>query len=174
MMIRLTIAAISAALVLATGAARADGDAKRGEKLFEECHACHSTEAGSQGVGPSLRGVFGRKAGEQSDFRYSPAIKRSGITWTPQTLDGFIAGPEDDVEQLFKWIFGGDTEIPVQGGRMTLKMSQESARLLQDAIETTGALVSGRRTFDPSSGSGRRGLADTRGWHDRAPGSPRG
>jgi cytochrome c len=94
MMIRLTIAAISAALVLATGAARADGDAKRGEKLFEECHACHSTEAGSQGVGPSLRGVFGRKAGEQSDFRYSPAIKRSGITWTPQTLDGFIAEPQ--------------------------------------------------------------------------------
>ena len=70
------------------------------------------------------------------------------ITNLTMSLDGFIAGPEDDAEQLFKWIFGGDTEIPVQGGRMTLKMSQESARLLQDAIETTGALVSGRRTFD--------------------------
>ena len=34
------------------------------------------------------------KAGELPDFRYSPAIKRSGISWTPQTLDTFIADPQ--------------------------------------------------------------------------------
>ena len=45
-------------------------------------------------VGPSLHGVFERKAGELPDFRYSPAMKRSGITWTPQTLDTFIADPQ--------------------------------------------------------------------------------
>jgi cytochrome c len=38
--------------------------------------------------------VFDRKAGELADFRYSPALKRSGITWTEQTLDTFIADPQ--------------------------------------------------------------------------------
>jgi cytochrome c len=45
-------------------------------------------------VGPSLNGLFGRKAGELSDFRYSPALKRSGITWTADTLNTFIADPQ--------------------------------------------------------------------------------
>jgi cytochrome c2 len=82
------------ALVAAAGAARADGDAARGEKRFEECASCHSTEQGHNGVGPSLHGVFGRKAGEIVDFRYSPALKRSGVTWTAQTVDEFVADPQ--------------------------------------------------------------------------------
>jgi cytochrome c len=76
------------------GAARADGDAARGEKKFEECATCHSTERGVNNVGPSLNGLFGRKAGELADFRYSPALKRSGVTWSPQSLDEFIADPQ--------------------------------------------------------------------------------
>jgi cytochrome c len=38
--------------------------------------------------------VFDRKAGEIADFRYSPALRRSGITWTAQTLDTFLADPQ--------------------------------------------------------------------------------
>jgi len=82
-----TIATAATALFLAAGIARAQGDAKHGQKLFEEC----------QGVGPSLHGVFGRRAGELDDFRYSPALKRSGITWTPKTLDAYIADPQKAV-----------------------------------------------------------------------------
>jgi cytochrome c len=85
------------ALVLAAGAARADGDAARGEKRFEECATCHTIERGVNNVGPSLYGVLGRKAGEIADFRYSPAMKRSGLTWTAQTLDVFIADPQKEV-----------------------------------------------------------------------------
>ena len=81
----------------AAGAARADGDPARGEKRFEDCVACHSTERGVNNVGPTLYGVFDRKAGEVSDFRYSPALKRSGITWTAQALDAFIADPQKAV-----------------------------------------------------------------------------
>jgi cytochrome c len=81
------------ALLAAAGAAQAQ-DAKHGEKLYEECVACHSKERGAHGVGPALHGMFGRKAGEPADFRYSPALKRSGITWTPQTLDAYIADPQ--------------------------------------------------------------------------------
>jgi cytochrome c len=75
-------------------AARADGDAARGEVKFQDCAACHKLEAGANNVGPSLHGVFTRKAGELADFRYSPAIKRSGIAWTPETLDKFITDPQ--------------------------------------------------------------------------------
>jgi cytochrome c len=82
------------ALVAAAGAARADGDAMRGEKKFEECATCHSLGQGQNGVGPSLRGLFGRKAAELADFRYSAPMKRSGITWTAKTLDEFIADPQ--------------------------------------------------------------------------------
>jgi len=81
-------------LAIASGAARADGDAARGEKRFEECAACHSVERGVNNVGPSLAGIFTRKAGELADFRYSPAMKRSGIAWSPQTLDSFVGDPQ--------------------------------------------------------------------------------
>ena len=80
--------------LLLAGAARADGDAARGEARFQDCAACHRLEAGVNNVGPSLHGIFTRKAGEIADFRYSPAIKRSGIVWTPETLDKFIADPQ--------------------------------------------------------------------------------
>jgi len=82
------------AVCLASGAARADGDAARGEKRFDECAACHSVERGVNNVGPSLAGIFARKAGELPDFRYSPAMKRSGIAWSPQTLDSFVGDPQ--------------------------------------------------------------------------------
>ena len=84
--------------LLVAGAARADGDAARGEARgearFQDCAACHKLEAGANNIGPSLHGIFSRKAGALADFRYSPAIKRSGISWTPETLDKFISDPQ--------------------------------------------------------------------------------
>jgi cytochrome c2 len=92
------VALVSAITVLAAaGAAHAEGDAARGEMRFEDCAACHTTERGVNKVGPSLSGLFDRKAGELADFRYSAALKRSGITWTPQSLDTFIADPQHAV-----------------------------------------------------------------------------
>ena len=83
----------AAGLIVAAGAANA-ADAGRGETLFVECASCHSIERGVEGVGPTLFGLFQRKAGEVPDYRYSPALKRSGIAWTPQTLDTYIADPQ--------------------------------------------------------------------------------
>ena len=85
------------ALLLLTAAAHADGDPARGEQRFVDCAACHAPQPGVANVGPSLQGVFGRKAGSLADFRYSPALKRSGITWTPETLDAFLADPQKAV-----------------------------------------------------------------------------
>ena len=76
------VAAVVAATAVAFSAALADGDAERGARRFEECVACHALEKGKESVGPSLYGVFGRKAGEGADFRYSPALKRSKMSRT--------------------------------------------------------------------------------------------
>jgi cytochrome c2 len=78
-----------------TANARAQqGDATRGEQKFVECAACHSIEKGVNNVGPTLAGIFSRKAGAVADYRYSAAMRKSGITWTPQTLDEYIADPQ--------------------------------------------------------------------------------
>jgi cytochrome c len=83
------------ASVLAANAAAAD--MAHGKNLFEECAACHALESGKQGLGPSLSGLMGRKAGSLEDFRYSPAMKRSGITWTRETLGSFLEEPQRDI-----------------------------------------------------------------------------
>ena len=73
-------------------------DAAHGKKLFEECVACHSLERGVNGVGPSLQGMFERKAGDVAEYRYSPAMKRSGIAWSAQTLDAYLADPQNNIK----------------------------------------------------------------------------
>jgi cytochrome c len=85
--ILLTAIAIGAAPGLAA-------DAGHGEQLFVECAACHTLEKGVHNVGPSLAGIFQRKSGSYDDYRYSPAMKRANITWTPQELEKFIADPQ--------------------------------------------------------------------------------
>lgn len=74
----------------------AAGDAKKGADVFaEECGDCHSTVAGKNKKGPSLNGVFGRKAGSVADFSgYSEAMKQSGITWAADKVDTYITQPK--------------------------------------------------------------------------------
>ena len=93
-MMKTPIAAIALATLIGATSALAQADAARGEKLFEECAACHMLARNAEGVGPSLYGVFGRKAGDSESFRYSPAMKRSGITWSAQTVDAYLADPQ--------------------------------------------------------------------------------
>jgi cytochrome c len=83
-----------ATMALARAAQADDGAVVRGEARFADCAACHRLEPGVNNVGPSLHGIFTRKAGEIVDFRYSPAMKRSGIGWTPETLEKFITDPQ--------------------------------------------------------------------------------
>jgi cytochrome c len=46
-------------------------------------------------TGPSLAGIFGRKAGSVESFkRYSPAMRQSGVVWTEDTLGKFLADPQ--------------------------------------------------------------------------------
>jgi cytochrome c len=72
----------------------AAGDASKGKSVFQRCAICHKAEkSGGNGLGPNLFGVVGRKAGTVPGFAYSPAMKSSGIAWTPDKLDAYIAHP---------------------------------------------------------------------------------
>ena len=81
-----------------TGQAVAQGDAAKGEKLFKgflRCNNCHSVEPGVTKAGPTLAGIFGRKAGTLEGFKkYSKAMVNSGIVWDEATLDQFLTNPE--------------------------------------------------------------------------------
>jgi dihydrofolate reductase len=69
------------------------------------------------------------------------------IFYMTASVDGFVAGPADEVDRLFRWYFSGDVEIPIPGSP-TLRVSRESADVLLDASRTGGAMVTGRRNFD--------------------------
>jgi cytochrome c len=60
---------------------------------FGQCKACHAVEPGKHGIGPSLAGVFGKKAGSAAGFAYSEANRSSGVTWDDPTLDAYLEAP---------------------------------------------------------------------------------
>lgn len=78
-----------------SAAASAEGNVQRGAALFQQCAACHSLEPGRHMTGPSLAGVFGRKAGAAEGFlRYSDPLKRSGLVWNEKSLDRWLKDPQ--------------------------------------------------------------------------------
>lgn len=70
------------------------------------------------------------------------------------SLDGFIAGPNDEVDRLFQWYFSGDTAVPFPGANFEFKVSRASAELFQATWPTIGAMVTGRRNFNGAAGWG--------------------
>ena len=84
-------AEIVAALALAPSAL-ATGDAAHGAQVYKTCGICHSLD--KNGVGPKHAGVFGRTAGTVPDYRYSPALQKSGIVWNDETLDKWLSDPQ--------------------------------------------------------------------------------
>ena len=73
---------------------------------FNQCTACHSAEPGKNGIGPSLAGVFGTKAGDVAGYDFSDAMKNSGLTWDAATLDRYLTKPMEVVPGT-KMSFGG-------------------------------------------------------------------
>jgi cytochrome c len=76
-------------------------DAAAGQRVFGQCRACHSIEAGGRnGVGPNLHGIIGRRAAAIEGFRYSPAMRaraEAGLTWDEATLRAYITNPRQAV-----------------------------------------------------------------------------
>ena len=93
----LIAAVLLAALPAFAGQALADGDAVKGKKVFNKCKACHFVDKEKKKLGPHLVGLFGRTAGMVEGFKYSTAMKDSGIVWSKETLESFIAKPKSAV-----------------------------------------------------------------------------
>lgn len=91
--------------------AKADGDPGNGKKLFARCSACHVT--GDQNrVGPGLQNIVGRQAGAVAGYKYSAAMKSSGLVWNDVTLDAFLKSPQ----------------ATVKGSRMSLSLPKDQDR----------------------------------------------
>lgn len=74
------------------------------------------------------------------------------------SLDGFIAGLNDDIGLLFRWYAGGDTDFKMPGVDRPFKISRASADYLREAWGCIGAMVTGRRDFDVSRAWGGQSL----------------
>jgi len=73
---------------------------------FAVCKACHAVEPGKHGIGPSLAGIWGDKAGDVPGFEFSQPMKDSGLTWNQATLDRYLTDPRGTVPGT-KMAFGG-------------------------------------------------------------------
>ena len=78
--------------------ALAEGDIKKGKKVFNKCKACHNIDKEANKVGPHLVGIFGRKAGSVEGFKYSEAMMSSEVVWDVETLTEYIKKPKDFIE----------------------------------------------------------------------------
>ena len=86
------MAALAVSVLVGSATAQTAASPQSGADLFgDRCSFCHLDGPGGQG--PSLTGVVGRKAGSVADFGYSPALKASGLVWTPENLDKFLTDP---------------------------------------------------------------------------------
>jgi len=92
---------------LTTQAFAQAGNAARGERVFnQQCKTCHSLEDGPSITGPTLHGVFGRKAGTAPGFESSPEMIKSGIVWDETTLAEYSRDPKAKVPGT-KMVFNG-------------------------------------------------------------------
>ena len=100
------LAALAAATVMLTGAARAR-DVAAGEQSFKKCLPCHSIGEGAKNkVGPERNGIDGRHSGTAPGYSYSEANKKSGVTWDKTQFLEYIKDPRAKIPGT-KMIFPG-------------------------------------------------------------------
>lgn len=91
-LIRIGVVLISGAALASP--ALAEGDAAKGKKVYNKCKICHAVNKEQNRIGPHLVGLMGRKAGAVEKYKYSKAMKESGITWNDETLTKYLAKPK--------------------------------------------------------------------------------
>ena len=92
----LSAAGVTAALALP---AWAEGDAAKGERIYNKCKACHAVgEDAKNKVGPMLNGIVDAAAGQVADYKYSDALLAAaadGLVWDEESLTAFLQKPKD-------------------------------------------------------------------------------
>ena len=83
-------------------------DAEKGAKVFKKCMACHTMDDKNK-IGPSLKGIVGRKAATVEGFKYSDAMlakAAEGVVWDEATLTTYLPDPKAFVPGT-KMVFPG-------------------------------------------------------------------
>ena len=94
---RIATSMLGAILLAAlSGTSAAAADAEHGKALFQTCAACHTDRPDA--LGPSLKGVVGRKSAALEDYRYSNPMKRANLVWDEDNLRTFIVDPQAKVK----------------------------------------------------------------------------
>lgn len=75
-------------------------------------------------------------------------------THMTMSLDGYIADPNDGIDELFDWYSAGADTAPSANDDVEFNVDGDSAELLRGFVDSTGALVTGRRLFDITEGWG--------------------
>ena len=88
-------AAVVVLLAMSAGTTAA-ADAEHGKALYQTCAACHTERPDA--LGPSLKGVVGRKAAALEGFRYSNPMKRANLIWDEDNLRAYIRDPQAKVK----------------------------------------------------------------------------
>jgi cytochrome c len=86
-----------------------EGDPTAGATVFKKCAICHIADIDKNKVGPSLNGLFGRKAGTHPDFAYSTAMREAGtggLVWDKTVLRDYLHNPKSKVKGT-KMAFAG-------------------------------------------------------------------
>ena len=90
------------------------GNARAGEAAFLKCASCHQVGKYAQpAYGPQLNAIVGRKAGTSAGYKYSEAMKRSGLVWTEANLAAFLRAPHDVVPgtSMRFWGIGDEQQV---------------------------------------------------------------
>jgi cytochrome c len=106
MSIRFVIAAVG--LIGFTAASHAQ-NAEEGAKVFKKCVTCHTADDTTNKIGPSLKGIVGRKAASVEGYKYSPAMlarASEGVVWDEATLAAYLPDPKKFVPGT-KMVFPG-------------------------------------------------------------------
>lgn len=92
---KLAVIGLAIGFAFASGTAFADGDAKKGEKVYKKCKVCHSIKKGEQKIGPSLAGIYGKKAGQVKGFKKYKALKGVNFKWDEDNLEDWVKNQKD-------------------------------------------------------------------------------
>ena len=91
--------------MMGSGLMAADGDAKKGEMVFENCAVCHNADSTDAKVGPGLKGLFKREKlvnGKPVNEENVRALINEGTSAMPPMGDAIKADDKDNLIAYLK------------------------------------------------------------------------
>ena len=112
--------------------------ARKGAAAYRLCAACHSLQPGVHLSGPSLAGLWGKKAATISDYRrYTEVLKKTEFHWDEITLNAWVANPQAMVPgttMTFRGVEQDDTRANLIAFLRQALAAGGAAKVVQDGL----------------------------------------